>query len=246
MSWFGHWSHHKDSDMEKKEKEEKKRRSSLSSFFSMKHHHRGSKDEKTTSEETKEREEYSFSIYFCGPRNVINASLCKDKQIEAESLNDKSKPARAMRLYYPVRQLVHVVVQVKNIDTVGTLKLEALRKLAEQTFQSECRDARFTIVERALKMKDESDRIAYLSKEGFTSDWLRLFNKDGVEIHVSNEETVDDLLHICGEAVTFKSADFMDLSLLMPFVPYVFSLSLSLSDTHTHTHTQQVRRICGT
>jgi len=195
MSWFGHWSHHKDSDMEKKEKEEKKRRSSLSSFFSMKHHHRGSKDEKT-----------------------------------------------------PVRQLVHVVVQVKNIDTVGTLKLEALRKLAEQTFQSECRDARFTIVERALKMKDESDRIAYLSKEGFTSDWLRLFNKDGVEIHVSNEETVDDLLHICGEAVTFKSADFMDLSLLMPFVPYVFSLSLSLSDTHTHTHThtQQVRRICGT
>lgn len=243
MSWFGHWTHHKDSDAEKKEKEAKKKRNSLTSFFSFGHHKKekkaeekkakGKKEEKyVTMKETKvkeekqiEKKEYCFSIHFCGSRNMIREEKTEDNAVQEEriALNDQSKTARAMRLYYPVRELVHVVVHVMSTDSVGTMKLLALKKLAEQTFQSGHRDARFTIVERALRMKDENERISYLSKEGFTPNWLRLFNKDGVEILVSNRESVEDLLHVCGEAVTFKSADFKEFALLMPFVPYVLS-----------------------
>ncbi len=229
MSWFGHWTHHKDSETEKKEKEAKKKRNSLTSFFSIGHHREEKKAETVQKKETKVKEvvekkktkEYCFAMHFCGSRNVMRVDDDDENEEERMALNDQSKTARAMRLYYPVREMVHVTVHVMNNDSVGTMKLLALKKLAEHTFQSGKRDPRFTIVERALKIENENDRISYLSKEGFAPNWLRLFNKDGVEILVSNQESVDALLHVCGEAVTFKSADFKEFALLMPFVPYV-------------------------
>ena len=91
--------------------------------------------------------EYCFSVHFCGCRNMMRVDDDDENEEERMALNDQSKTARAMRLYYPVREMVHVTVHVMSNDSVGTMKLLALKKLAEYTFQSGKRDPRFTIVE---------------------------------------------------------------------------------------------------